>query len=148
MWSNDTRFSSKIIFCFTHNKWVQTIWILFVKLLNFSSLVTSFVVSQCLRPSIGVAEKYGMNTCTLIFLDPVKLSGSTTNSQESQNLKMSLLQMTATDTSKKHTKQKFPNSWSSSMKWSMQSNTKSNSAPIKKCWSMIRTRFLKRLVRF
>jgi hypothetical protein len=69
-----------------------------------------FCFSQCLRPSIGIAEKYGMNTCTLIFLDPVKLSGSTTNLQESQNLKVSLLQMTTTDTSKKPTKQKFPNS--------------------------------------
>jgi hypothetical protein len=88
--------------------------------------------SQRLRPWIGIAEKYGMNTCTLIFLDPVKLSGSTTNSQESQNLKASLLQMTTTDKSKKPTKQKFPNSWSSSMKWSMQSNTKSNLAPIEK----------------
>jgi hypothetical protein len=54
------------------------------------------------------------------------------NYQESQNLKASLLQMTTTDKSKKPTKQKFPNSWSSSMKWSMQSNTKSNLAPIEK----------------
>jgi hypothetical protein len=45
--------------------------------------------SQHLRPSIGVAEKYGMNTCTLIFLDRVKLSGSTTTRESKPESKSS-----------------------------------------------------------
>lgn len=93
--------------------------------------------SQCLRPSIGIAEKYGMNTSTLIFLDPVKLSGSTTNSQESQNLK-------ARNPQNKSFQILDP------VPWNGPCNLTQNQIQhgLKKCWSMIRTRFLKRLVRF
>lgn len=131
MWSNDTRFSAKILFCFTHNKWAQTIWILFIKLLNFSSLVTSFVVSHSIW-DLQLELQRNMVWTLVLWSFWIVSSSQDQLPQESQNLKASLLRMTTTDTSKKPTKQKLPNSWSSSMKWSMQSNTISNSAPIEK----------------
>jgi hypothetical protein len=133
MWSNNTRFSSKILFSFTHNKWAQTIWILFVKLLNFSSLVTSFAVSHSVW-DLQLELQRNM-VWTLVLWSFWILSSSQDQLPTHKRVKTWKQVFSGWQ---QQTQARNPHNkssqilWSSSMKWSVESNTKSNLAPIEK----------------
>ncbi len=149
MWSNDTRFSSKILFCFTHNKWAQTIWILFIKLLNFSSLVTSFFVSHSVW-DLQLELQRNM-VWTLVLWSFWILSSSQDQLPTCKRVKTWKWVFSRWQ---QQTQARNPQNKSfqilDPVPWNGPCNLTQNQIhhPLKKCWSKIRTRFLKRLVKF